>query len=70
MSPSPERPDWRRMHAGQFSARAKTSQDALFLTDATDYCGTEALDGFGFGASLHGPHQPDEPAQDPLPLDR
>jgi hypothetical protein len=51
---SQERPDWRRMHRGQFHARNKVNQDALFLEDESDSFGTEAFEGFGFGATLFG----------------
>lgn len=54
MSTNPQRPDWRRMGPGPFGRQTKTAQDALFLTDETDPCGTETLDGFGFGATLWG----------------
>jgi hypothetical protein len=54
VSDSTARPDWRRMRPDQFGVRIKPTQDALFLTDEADDCGTETLDGFGFGATLWG----------------
>ncbi|MCX4858381.1 hypothetical protein [Streptomyces canus] len=52
MSDSSRRPDWRRMKPVDFGVRAKASQDALFLVDEPDACGTDALDGYGFGGIL------------------
>jgi hypothetical protein len=46
------RRDWQRMTPEDFGGRTKASQDALFLTDEPDACGTDALDGYGFGAVL------------------
>ncbi|WP_326737088.1 hypothetical protein [Streptomyces sp. NBC_01022] len=52
MSDSTDRPDWRRMKPADFGARTKVRQDALFLVDQPDACGTEALDGLRFGVAL------------------
>lgn len=52
MSDPTDRPDWRRMKPADFGARTKVRQDALFLVDQPDACGTEALDGLGFGVAL------------------
>ncbi|WP_324787070.1 hypothetical protein [Streptomyces sp. H51] len=46
--------DWKRMTPAEFGRPVKPSQDALFLTSETDACGTDTLDGFGFGAHLFG----------------
>ncbi|MFD7769821.1 hypothetical protein [Streptomyces sp. NPDC059787] len=54
MSDTTGRPDWRRMGPGDFGRRVEPSQDALFLIDEPDACGTDTLDGFGYGASLWG----------------
>ncbi|MET7524661.1 hypothetical protein ACWEAF_20170 [Streptomyces sp. NPDC005071] len=61
MSDSTEGRDWLRMQRGDFTGRSKTSQDALFLVDEPDACGTETLDGLGFGAALWA-DQRDRPA--------
>ncbi|REE61391.1 hypothetical protein BX257_3968 [Streptomyces sp. 3212.3] len=61
MSDTPKRPDWRRMQPDAFKARVRSNQDALFLVDEPDACGTEALEGFGYGASFWG-GPPDVPA--------
>lgn len=42
----------------------KPAQDALFLVDEPDACGTEALAGLGFGAVLWA-DQRDTPATSP-----
>ncbi|MEH0576847.1 MULTISPECIES: hypothetical protein [Streptomyces] len=63
MSDSTPGPDWRRMKPADFGARAKINQDALFLVDEPDACGTDALDGYGFGAVLW-VGQADAPAAD------
>lgn len=52
MSDTPGRPNWQRMTPQDFGARAKASQDALFLIDEPDAFGTDVLDGCGFGAAL------------------
>lgn len=52
MSDGTDRPDWGRMKPADFGARTKARQDALFLVDQPDACGTEALDGLGFGVVL------------------
>lgn len=52
MSDSTDRPDWLLMQPTDFTADPKASQDTLFLVDQPDACGTEAMEGFGFGASL------------------
>lgn len=62
MSDDSQRPDWRRMSPEPFGGRTKTAQDALFLTDDTDACGTETLDGFGFGATFWAVQEPSPPA--------
>ncbi|MGW2700792.1 hypothetical protein [Streptomyces sp. NPDC001340] len=51
MSDTPGR-DWRRMTPAQFGRPAKVKQDALFLVDEPDACGTDAFDGYGYGAAL------------------
>ncbi|MGW3658381.1 hypothetical protein ACWD6R_23025 [Streptomyces sp. NPDC005151] len=60
MSDSTEGRDWLRMQRGDFTGRTKINQDALFLVDEPDACGTETLDGLGFGAALWAA-QPDTP---------
>lgn len=60
MSDTTGGPDWKRMTPVDFGARAKASQDALFLVDEPDACGTDALDGYGFGAVLWA-ERPDTP---------
>ncbi|WP_330306185.1 MULTISPECIES: hypothetical protein [unclassified Streptomyces] len=66
MSDTTGRPEWQRMKPQHFGAPNKVSQDALFLVDEPDACGTDALDGYGFGAVLWA-NQPDTPqaAADP-----
>ncbi|MFF3514668.1 hypothetical protein [Streptomyces sp. NPDC002573] len=45
--------DWKRMKPGDFGHPVpKPAQDALFLVDKPDACGTDAFDGYGFGAVL------------------
>ncbi|MET8957369.1 hypothetical protein ACWEQN_42020 [Streptomyces sp. NPDC004129] len=65
MSDAPGR-DWRHMTPEDFGGRTKASQDALFLTDGPDACGTDALDGYGFGDPLWA-DQPDAPPADDHP---
>jgi hypothetical protein len=67
VSDSTEGRDWLRMQHSDFTGRTKTSQDALFLVDEPDACGTEVLDGLGFGAALWA-DQPDKPPADADPL--
>ncbi|MFF4504796.1 hypothetical protein [Streptomyces sp. NPDC001401] len=62
MSDSNGRLDWRRMKAADFGARTKANQDALFLVDEPDACGTDALDGYGFGAVLWADQADSHPA--------
>ncbi|MET7496396.1 hypothetical protein [Streptomyces sp900116325] len=64
MSDSTNGRDWLRMKRGDFTGRTKTNQDALFLVGEPDPCGTEALDGLGFGAALWA-DQRDRPAINP-----
>lgn len=64
MSDSIEGRDWLRMNRGDFTGRTKTNQDALFLVDEREACGTEALAGLGFGAALWA-EQPDTPSTSP-----
>ncbi|WP_392749523.1 hypothetical protein [Streptomyces sp. LN590] len=46
-------PAWKGMTPMDFGHPArKPAQDALFLVDEPDACGTDALDGLGFGAVL------------------
>ncbi|MFF3493698.1 hypothetical protein ACFYWS_20365 [Streptomyces sp. NPDC002795] len=52
MNDRDERPDWGQMKPDEFGRPVAARQDALFLVDAADACGTEALDGLGFGAIL------------------
>ncbi|MET9410232.1 hypothetical protein ABZX90_31410 [Streptomyces sp. NPDC002935] len=52
MSDTTGRPDWSSMKPADFGARAEAGQDALFLVDEPDACGTDTLDGYGFGAVL------------------
>ncbi|MGW1799176.1 hypothetical protein ACWCQN_25200 [Streptomyces sp. NPDC001984] len=53
MSDSADRPDWKRMTRTEFGHPArKPNQDALFLVDEPGACGTDALEGLGFGAVL------------------
>ncbi|WP_127361514.1 hypothetical protein [Actinacidiphila soli] len=59
MSDSAEGRDWLGMKPSEFGVPIKASQDGLFLVD-DDPCGTEALDGLGFGAVL-GAEEPDTP---------
>lgn len=40
------------MTPAQFGRPAKVKQDALFLVDEPDACGTDAFDGYGYGAAL------------------
>jgi hypothetical protein len=40
------------MKPADFGARETANQDALFLIDEPDVCGTDALDGYGFGATF------------------
>ncbi|MGW4138821.1 hypothetical protein ACWELV_18870 [Streptomyces mirabilis] len=65
MNETPRRPDWQRMTPQHFGARAKANQDALFLVDEPDACGTDALDGYGFGAVLWA----EQPATSPASTD-
>ncbi|MEU6417833.1 hypothetical protein [Streptomyces spiralis] len=51
MSNTPGR-DWRRMTPDEFGRPAKPKQDALFLVDEPDAYGTDAFDGYGYGAAL------------------
>ncbi|GHE84516.1 hypothetical protein GCM10014715_45740 [Streptomyces spiralis] len=53
MSNTPGR-DWRRMTPDEFGRPTKPKQDALFLVDEPDACGTDAFDGYGYGATLSG----------------
>ncbi|MET8326176.1 hypothetical protein [Streptomyces sp. NPDC005181] len=64
MSDSTEGRDWLRIQPGDFTGRTKTNQDALFLVDEPDACGTAVLDGLGFGAALWA-NQPDTPPTNP-----
>jgi len=67
VSDSTARPDWSRMRPSHFGSRIRASQDALFLVDEPDACGTEAMDGFGFGAVLW-TDQPTTPSTNLDPL--
>jgi hypothetical protein len=40
------------MKPADFGARERANQDALFLIDEPDACGTDTLDGYGFGATF------------------
>ncbi|MFB7323443.1 hypothetical protein [Streptomyces sp. NPDC056190] len=64
MSNTAGRPDWSRMKPDDFGKKAKPAQDALFLVDEQDACGTDALDGLGYGAALWA-DQEGKPTADP-----
>lgn len=67
MSDTTGRPDWAIMKPVHFGARAEEVQDALFLVDEPDVCGTDTLDGYGFGAVLWADRPRSSPAgTDPL----
>jgi len=63
VSDSNGRPNWSRMKPAEFGARTKPAQDALFLVDEPDACGTDALDGYGFGAVLWADQGDTSPAE-------
>ncbi|MEU3337329.1 hypothetical protein [Streptomyces sp. NPDC006668] len=63
MSDTPGR-DWRRMRPDEFGRPIKPKQDALFLVDESDACGTDALDGLGYGATLWAEQPDDAPARE------
>ncbi|MFH8772067.1 hypothetical protein [Streptomyces sp. NPDC017958] len=65
MSDTPGR-DWRRMTPDQFGRPTKAKQDALFLVDEPDGCGTHAFDGYGYGTALWA-DQPDAAPSDEDP---
>ncbi len=59
VAPPPHRPaaplSWSKLTPEHFARGATAArQDGLLLVDATDELGTPPLDGFGFGAVLHG----------------
>ncbi|MGW1622266.1 hypothetical protein [Streptomyces sp. NPDC002172] len=60
MSSTPRR-DWQHMRPDEFGHPIKANQDALFLVGESDPCGTDALDGLGYGAALW----LDQPDNDP-----
>ncbi|MFK0106397.1 hypothetical protein [Streptomyces sp. NPDC091217] len=59
--------DWRHMMPGEFGRPTKPKQDALFLVDESDACGTDALDGLGYGAVLWADRSDDDPTEEHPP---
>ncbi|MFE2581392.1 hypothetical protein [Streptomyces sp. NPDC059378] len=46
--------NWKGMTPDNFGHDTKLTQDALFLVGEPDACGSEPLDGYGYGATLWG----------------